>query len=83
MTTSAPDPAPRDGEHAGCSEAVLSVTELQPDGGHLHQSWAVCGCVAGDLRAVLGVPLHQLLATREQADATGRAVLSVPGIVEL
>ncbi|MFI9591148.1 hypothetical protein [Nonomuraea sp. NPDC052265] len=79
-------PRPRServGPHADHTSGVLSITEPTSDGGELHQSWEMCGCTLNQLRETLGIPDHQLLATAEQAQATGRAVDSIPGITHL
>ena len=63
--------------HAAHPDATLSIAEPTPDGGLLHQSWTICACTLPALRAHLGTPHHQTIATRAQVEATGAAVLSV------
>ncbi|GAA3832164.1 hypothetical protein GCM10022226_61720 [Sphaerisporangium flaviroseum] len=62
--------------------ATLSL-ERTSDGGIIFQSWEICTCVLPQRRTRLGPPTSQVLATAEQAEATGRAVLSVDGPVHL
>jgi hypothetical protein len=69
--------------HAGHGWGVFSITENTVDGTQVHQSWQVCGCTLGAIRAELGPPDHELLATAEQAAAVGHAVASVDGIMRL
>ncbi|GII88252.1 hypothetical protein Ssi03_62420 [Sphaerisporangium siamense] len=63
--------------HADHGDVTLSLAEQLPDGGLLYQSWPICACTLEALRARLGPPRHQSLATREQVETTGRAILSV------
>jgi hypothetical protein len=67
----------------GHGEATLSISQEGPEGGRLFQSWMVCECTAEGLRAQLGTPAHESVATREATEAIGRAVLAQPGSVQL
>ncbi|MEU9890214.1 hypothetical protein [Sphaerisporangium sp. NPDC051011] len=72
-----------DDPHAGHGDVTLALAEQLPDGGVLYQSWPICACRLPALREGLGPPRHQSLATREQAEATGRAVREVNSGVKL
>lgn len=67
--------------HATHGETTLSLAEKRPDGGLHYQSWDICSCALAGLRARLGEPHHETLATAAQVLATGRAVQSVPGAI--
>lgn len=70
-------------EHDDHPSATLSLAERTTDGGMVFQSWEICACTLSQLRAQLGTPGSQALATAEQVEATGRAVLSVDGVARI
>lgn len=63
--------------HEGHGTVTLSLTEQLDGGGLLYQSWAVCACTLPAMRKQLGPPRNESMATAEQVEATGQAVLSV------
>jgi len=71
-----------DQDHHSHPDATLSLTEERPDGTRIHQSWTICACTLPALRARWGEPAHESVATREAAEAIGRAVLGQPGSVQ-
>ena len=68
--------------HASHGDATLSLTQETGDGGRLFQSWTICDCTLPALRARLGPPAHESVATAEAVRATADAVLRVPGSVQ-
>jgi hypothetical protein len=70
-------------EGPGHEDVTLSFTRRQPDGTWLHQSWTVCACsvLVQRLTDVLGPAQYETVATDEAQQATGLAVLGIPGAV--
>lgn len=68
--------------HESHGDATLSLTEETADGGRLFQSWEICACDLPGLRARLGPPHHESVATAEAVRATADAVLRIPGSVQ-
>lgn len=64
---------------------LLCLVTDTPDGGAHYRSWAICECSAlvQRLGQVLPEPASESWATAEQVRATGKAVLSVPGTIQM
>ncbi|MCK2219761.1 hypothetical protein MF672_039090 [Actinomadura sp. ATCC 31491] len=75
--------APIDHTGPGHPDVHLTLAEMQPDGGAVFQTWTICGCTVGRLRAHLGTPHQESVQTLESLRATGRAVLQTPGAIHL
>jgi hypothetical protein len=69
--------------HAGHPDVTLSLTEERPDGGRVYQSWTICGCTLDGLRARLGPPEHESVATAEAVRSIGEKVRGQPGSVQI
>lgn len=67
--------------HDDHGEAVLSLTEERPGGERVFQSWTICGCMLPGLRARLGAPEVESVATLEAVEQIARTVLDQPGNV--
>ncbi|PZG47455.1 hypothetical protein C1I98_13370 [Spongiactinospora gelatinilytica] len=69
--------------HCERGRATLAAVQMTPDGGAIYQSWQICGCVLAGLHETLGAPRHEAVATAEQVDATGHAVMAAGGGIHL
>jgi hypothetical protein len=69
--------------HAGHGNVTLSLAEETADGGRVFQSWTICACTLGALRARLGPPEHESFATAEATREVGEIVLGQPGSVQV
>ncbi|RBQ21591.1 hypothetical protein DP939_02450 [Spongiactinospora rosea] len=69
--------------HCERGSATLAAVQMTPDGGAIYQSWQICGCVLAGLLEALGAPQREAVATAEQVDATGNAVMAAGGGIHL
>lgn len=74
---------PASDPHDKHGNATLSLAEETTDGGRVFQSWTICACTLGPLRARLGPPEHESYATAEATREAGEAVLRQPGSVQV
>lgn len=65
----------------GHDDVTLTLSETQPDGSTIFQSWTICGCTLPALRARLGDPQQETIASPQAVRDSGRAILNVPGAV--
>lgn len=67
--------------HENHGNVVLSLTVDTPDGGSVHQSWSICDCTLPALRARLGPPHQETVASAEAKMETALHVLNQAGLV--